>query len=376
MTYRSNALVLAEDDSRRADELAARTDGLILSLGGTLPNPHRDALMFANLTPADHVRDFHAKRNQRMPDALRSAWENEVNAHQRGIGTDDLPALLDNVSDKQARLGYTAAPVSYPLWCSIGVANNYRRSTVVGASEFPALPRVAENAEVPLATRSDAKEFVQVYKYAQRSRVTDQVIFGDDASVLVSEPFEYGKAARMTVQREVSALLTSNSGTGPTLNQTGLVLFHATHGNYTNPGAAPSVSTLDTARQAMRLRTDPTSGNVLNCVPRVLLVPAALETVARVLAQSQNSALADAEGDLLVAVDPNLDAGTNGTVAWYLTADPAKFSTVLVSFLNGMDSPTVESLRPWEIDGIEFRVRIDFAVTPVDYRTLHRNRGT
>ncbi len=367
--------IQAGDSRRDLDEFEARTDSLIGKLGGRLDKPHRDARLYNHLDIRGHMRELGRKRNERPAESLRGQWTAEVAAHQRGIGTDDLPALLDNVRNKLVRQGYTSAPVSYPLWCSIGQADNYLRATIVGASEFPALPRVAENAEVPLAPRSDAKEYVQVYKYAQRSRISDQVIFGDDASVLVSEPLEYGKAARMAVQREVSNLLKLNSGTGPTLNQTGRVLFNSTDGNYTASGAAPSVTTLEVARKAMRLRTDPTTGDVLNIPPRVLLVPAGLETTGRVLAQSQNTLLGDADGDLLVAVDPNLDAGTNGSTAWYLMADPTKFDTVRISFLAGVDEPVVESMRPWEIDGVENRVRLDFAVTAVDFRTMYRNKG-
>ncbi len=365
----------AGDSRREIDEFEARSDAMTMTLGGTLKDAHRDARLFMGKGPAAVMQEMARKRGERLADGISRQWAAEINAYERGVGTDNLPALLDNVRDKRVALGYSTAPVSFPLWCNIGRADNFLRSTVAGVSEFPTLTAVPEHGEIPIVPRGDRKEYVQVKSYKAISRITDQVIFGDDASALVTEPFRYGRAARMTVEREVAALLKLNSGTGPTLNQTGAALFSSTHSNYTSSGGAPTVTALDVARKSMRLQTDPVSGDILNAVPGVLVVPANLETVGRVLAQSQNTPLGDAEGDLLVAVCPYLDGGTNGTTAWYLMADPKAFDTVLVSFLDGVDAPTVESMRSWDVDGVESRVRLDFAVTAVDYRTMYRNKG-
>lgn len=197
----------AGDPRREIDEFEARADGLALSLGATIDKPHRDARGYAGGTVLDMARDLARKRGERHTESVGRAWSAEVAAHQRGVGTDNLPALLDNIRDKQVARGYATAPVSYPLWCGIGSAENFLRQTVVAVSEFPTLTEVPEHGEIPIVPRSDRKEYVQLKSYKAISRITDQVIFGDDAAALVTEPFRYGRAARMTVEREVAALL-------------------------------------------------------------------------------------------------------------------------------------------------------------------------
>ena len=46
-----------------------------------------------------------------------------------------------------------------------------------------------------------------------------------------------------------------------------------------------------------------------------------------------------------------------------------------VIFLNGQQTPYLESQNGWNIDGIEWKVRIDAAAKAVDWRGLYKNPG-
>jgi hypothetical protein len=46
-----------------------------------------------------------------------------------------------------------------------------------------------------------------------------------------------------------------------------------------------------------------------------------------------------------------------------------------VYFLNGVQTPYLESRDGWTVDGTEWKVRIDAAAAVTDYRGLYRNAG-
>lgn len=367
--------VSGADNSVSEAEFAARTDALLNRYGVRVAHPHRDAHLFRGLAVMDHAREMLRKTGERVPMSTAEVWDRCIEVHRSALTTTDAVGLVENIGRKAVIEGWNASPVSYPQWTRTGTLANLRTESRTGLSAHPVLPAVPEGTHIKVAARSTTTEYVTGSKYASIFRISRPLLLGDEAGALAREPQSFGRAARMTVQKAVTDLLTSNAGVGPTMNQDGIALFDvSTHGNYvSSSGAAPSVTTLDAARKAMRTRTDPTSGEVLNIVPRVLLVPAALETQARTLAQAQNSPLGDQEGDLLVAVDPRLDSVS--ATAWYLTADGKSFDTIEVAYLDGHAEPIVETMKSWATDGTEFRVSLHFGVAALDWRAMYRNVG-
>jgi hypothetical protein len=62
-------------------------------------------------------------------------------------------------------------------------------------------------------------------------------------------------------------------------------------------------------------------------------------------------------------------------VSWYLSADPAQIDTIEYAYLEGQQGVYLESRMGWDIDGIELKVREDFAAKALDYRGLYKNAG-
>lgn len=352
--------------------LPARVDALAMRGGAPVQHPHRDVHLFRGYSLFDHARDLLGEVGVRVSASEPAAvWRHAI--EQRALGTVDVPALIENAAHVSLMAGWHAAAVSYPLWCRSGSLAALRPETRVTLSAHPTLPKVGEHGEIKAVARSTLKEYLTPYRYASTFAVSDQVLLGDDAGAITAEPMSFGFAARRTVEKAAVDLLCSASLAGPTLTQDSTALFHTNHGNLAASGASPTVSTLDTARKQMRTRTDPTSGEVLNTVPRTLLVPAALETAARTLAAAQNSLTADQDGDLRVAVSPWLDGYS--TTGWYLFADAATADVFEVAFPDGADAPELDTRRGWSRDGAEFRVALTFAVAALDFRGAYRNPG-
>jgi len=178
--------------------------------------------------------------------------------------------------------------------------------------------------------------------------------------------------AAATVDQALITMLTSNSGTGPTLTNDGVVLFASAHANYTATSGGPSVSTLDVGRQAMRRQKDPGSTRPLNIQPKYLLVPPALESVARVLCAAEY--IPGRDDNLECVVAPQLEDGTDGTTAWYLLADPRIHDTLDVGFVGG-ESPELSSQKGWEVDGTATRIGISFGVAALSHLGMYRKKG-
>jgi hypothetical protein len=76
---------------------------------------------------------------------------------------------------------------------------------------------------------------------------------------------------------------------------------------------------------------------------------------------------------LMVIADARLDEVSS--TAWYVVADGNQFDTVEVAFLNGQQTPYLEAKDGWNVDGVEYKVRIDAAAVPLDFRTMYYNAG-
>jgi hypothetical protein len=72
-------------------------------------------------------------------------------------------------------------------------------------------------------------------------------------------------------------------------------------------------------------------------------------------------------------VEPLLDA--NSSTAWYLAANNSQVDTVEITFLEGEQSPVLESEWDFDKDVYKNKVRQTFGVAPIDYRGLYKHNG-
>ncbi|MCB1771964.1 MAG: HK97 family phage prohead protease [Candidatus Competibacteraceae bacterium] len=304
-----------------------------------------------------------------------------------GMTTSDFANLLVNTANKALLLGWEQAPETWQLWTRIGQVPDFKQATRTGLSGFSALAVVPEDGEITYGKFTDRKETIQAVSYAKKFRLTYQAIKNDDLNAFTAIPRGMGRAAQGIIGDVVYALL---DGVGPTLNQDSTAMFDtAGHSNYVAAATAPNVTTLDTAFTAMAKQTDPNSGKALNITPRYLLVPKALETTGRVLNTSMYDPAASPgstsgknimapnpfQNRLEVISDARLDGQTNGTAAWYLAADPNRFDTVEVAFVDGVAEPYLREEQEWDTRGVEWVVGVDFGVAALDYRGLHKYKG-
>jgi len=80
------------------------------------------------------------------------------------------------------------------------------------------------------------------------------------------------------------------------------------------------------------------------------------------------------ENGFQVHVEPRLSRGASAT-PWFAAADHAQIDTVEFCYLEGDNGVFLEEKQGFEVDGIQFKARTDFAVKAIDWRGLYMNPG-
>lgn len=289
--------------------------------------------------------------------------------------TSDFVEILGNIANKSMLKGWEEAGETFHLWTSTGTLSDFKIAKRIDLNLFPALDVVPEGGEYNYGTIGEHGETIQLATYGKMFSITRQAIINDDMNAFAKIPGKMGAAARRTIGNLVYAQLTTN----PVMSD-GVALFHANHSNL-NTAANLGVASLNTARAKMALQKDPDSHAKagLNIRPAFLLVPVELEGDASVLMNSEfdpaktqrtpNSVRSMAQ----VISDARLS--TASPKDWYLAGNPNTYDTVEVSYLNGVQTPTLEQRDGWHVDGVEFKVRIDAGVKALDFRALSKTPG-
>lgn len=293
--------------------------------------------------------------------------------------TSDFTGLLANVANKSMLKGVDEADETFQLWTVRGELSDFKPASRVSLNSFGSLPKVLEGGEYTFGTMGDRANQIALAKYGRRFAITREAIINDDLSAFTRIPRAMGRAAVRTVGDLVYAVLTGN----PVLAEDGLNLFeNATHKNLLT-GSVISTTSVDAVRVAMAKQKLPgqNSGGS-NIRLAYLLVPLALEGLARTVATSEfevgaatknNTTPNTVRGTFEVISDARLDEAS--ATGWYGAANGNVNDTIEVAYLNGNDAPTLEQQAGWSVDGVEFKVRHEAGVAPLDFRGLVRNPG-
>jgi hypothetical protein len=118
----------------------------------------------------------------------------------------------------------------------------------------------------------------------------------------------------------------------------------------------------------------------LNIVPQYIILPVSLEGKAEIFFNSTVFTSDNAgstrtnpyAGNRFTRVyEPRLDDASE--TAWFMAGPKGK--TIKVFFLNGNQTPYLETRDGWSIDGVEYKVRIDAGAAAVDWKALVKNAG-
>jgi hypothetical protein len=129
----------------------------------------------------------------------------------------------------------------------------------------------------------------------------------------------------------------------------------------------------------MAKQQDPSKNDFLGILPSVGLFPLTLGSTARVLIGAQYDP--DAVNKLQ---KPNVVVGMLNNVVdtprmtgtrYYFFANPAEFAALEVAFLDGVQEPYLENETTFDVDGMRWKVRLDYGVAAMEWRAAVTNAG-
>jgi hypothetical protein len=291
-------------------------------------------------------------------------------AKQALHGTSDFPEILANVAGKTLRGAYEQTPRTFLGWCKQATLPDFKQVSRTQLGEAPTLALVSPNGEFTTGTMGEAAEKYALATYGRIIGFTRQAIVNDDLSAFSRIVTAFGSQAANLQSDIVYAILTANPNMAD-----GSALFVAGHNNISGGASVISITSLGAGYAVMQKQKGIDGATILNVIPRSLIVPAALRTVAlQYVAQITPESSGNVNpftNSLDVVVEPRLDASSASV--WYMAANPNAIDTIEFGFLDGESGPAMDSRVGFDVDGVEFKCRLDFAAKAIDWRGLYRN---
>ena len=290
--------------------------------------------------------------------------------------TSDFPALVTESGNRMLLAAYTSAQPAIKRIARRSTAPDFRAKSALRLGGAPKLIKVPESGEVTYGSRAEAKESYRLYSFGRIFSVTREALVNDDLSAFSDATRAYGVAAANLEAQELVDLIYGATGFGPTMGD-GAPLFDAAHSNLNAAPGAISSTTFSAGRLALRTAKDLDGETVIECAPRYLVVPAALETTAETylatIAAAEAANVNVFANRFELIVDPRLDA--KSTTAWYLAADPAQAPVLEFSYLGEAQSPQVTSREGFEVLGLETRCILDWGCGAVGHRGIWKGNN-
>lgn len=371
------------------DQLRARNKGVSVTMGEAESDKFRaaaqDAVLMAAGLPvtapapgASELRGYSmielARESLRRECDTKANFGDNMEMARAAINsTSTFPAIMSNLANKSVMNGFNEAETTFQIWTGKGSNRDFKEAARYALSEAGNLELVPEGGQFPQDVFGEASARTKVATYGKIFSLTRQAIINDDLGLFSKIATRYGSAAKRLVNKMVYAQLT-----GTVKMQDNVALFDDKHGNVAKTAEALSVTSLAKAITAMRRQKGITDEANLNITPKYLVVPPELEVTAYQIVNSTaavdgtNSGVVNPyKGRFVVVSDPELTDPT----AWYLVADASQHDTIEVTYLNGVETPRLETRQGFDVDGIEYKVAFDVGVDTIDFRGLYKNAG-
>lgn len=273
---------------------------------------------------------------------------------QEAMTRPDFPIYLAAILDRELLPKYASIDPLWKQFCATTSVRDFRPKTFVDLLGGQALlTRVGELQPYPERSVVDAAYSISAAKYGAKFGLSFEAIVNDDLGDFRSFPDRLAVAARDTEDYLAASLVAS--ATGPNT-----ALFRA-RTKADNPNPISNVPdnkplTIDNIGAAITLinnRRD-IDGRPILARTFILMVPPALEILARSLLGAQDVRITDAAGNVIVTTNPisakitllvnpwlsNIDVSAKSPATWYLLPEPgASRAALSLAFLRGHENP-------------------------------------
>jgi len=283
-----------------------------------------------------------------------------------------LTTLLTTTGNKLLLEGFQAIPQTWREVAQVRPVADFKAVTAFRLTATLEYKELAPSGEIQHGTLGQESYTLQAKTYARMAALSRTDIINDDLGALNDLRNRFGIGAAVALNKVF--------WTAWTAAYNGAAFWTAARGNLVT-GSALAEAGLNTAVKSFRNMAGP-DGNMLNLEPDRLLVPPDLEATARKLyvSQEQRDTTASTKfpttniyfNRFRPVIVPELGnsayTGYSATT-WYLLSNPAVLASAIVCFLDGNESPTIETAdTDFETLGIQFRGYHDFGCSMSEYR--------
>lgn len=318
-----------------------------------------------------------------LRDALQHAC-NPVKA--AGFSAIDVPGILSNVANKEILQGYEEEDQTWREIASVKSVSDFKVNTSYRMLDNMKFEKIGAAGDIKHGSVGEESYTRQAETYARMGVITRKDFINDDLQAFDDMRNRIGRGGAQKLNEVFWAAFMNNAS-----------FFTSGRGTFIS-GATTTLLTdgvgLQLGLTAFRKLKTPTadgekkvgSGTSVGGRPELLLIPPELEHVADKLYVGSNLSVGTAAGEenthrnkYRPVVSPWLSDTAftgNSTTAWYLLRNPSSLASICVSFLNGNQSPTVESAdADFSTLGIQFRGYFDFGCDLAEYLAGIKSKG-
>jgi len=306
---------------------------------------------------------------------LRFAFGHDV---QAGFSSIDIGGILSNVANKFLLEGFFSVERTWRNICAVRNVSDFKTVTsyrLIGTDQYEL---VAPGGELKHGTLGNETYTNRADTYGLMLSVDRRDMINDDLGAITTVPRKLGRGSGLKINDVFWTTFLANSS-----------FFTAGAKNYfTGTDTALSVDGLTKAETAFMEQVD-SDGKPIGIMPAIVLVPTALSAIGTMLYKSleirDTTASTKAptanphQGKFRTEVSRYLANSRytgNSAKAWYLLSDPADLPVIEVAFLNGQESPTIETAEAdFNVLGVKMRGFHDFGVGLQDARGGVKSRG-
>ena len=291
---------------------------------------------------------------------------------QAAFSTHSLTTLLTTTGNKILLDGFLSIPQSWRQVAAVRTVSDFKQVTAFRLNASLEYEEVGAAGEIKHGTVSQESYTMEAKTYAKMLALTRKDIINDDLGAFNDLRQRLGLGAAIKMNKVFWTLWLATSDAG--------AFWADARGNLVT-GAALGEAGLAKAIKAFRDMAAP-DGNMMNLEPEFILVPTDLEFTARKLYASQEMRDTTANKTVMTTniyqnkftpvVVPELGNSAytgNSPTTWFMLANPSILASAVMCFLNGQQSPTIESAdADFNTLGIQFRGYHDFGAAMTEYR--------
>jgi len=308
-------------------------------------------------------------------EVLRFAFGKDLHA---GFSTVDIGGILSNVTNKFLLDGFFSVERTWRNICAVRNVGDFKTVTsyrLIGADQYQP---VAPGGELKHGTLGQEQYANKADTFGLLLSIDRRDVINDDLGAITLVPRKLGRGSGLKINDVFWTIFLANSA-----------FFAAGNKNYlTGADTALTIDGLTKAEVAFLDQVD-SEGKPIGIMPAIILVPTALSAMGTQLFKSleirdttsstKYPVANPHQGKFRAEVSrylANTKYTGNSAKAWYLLADPADLPVIEVAFLNGQESPTIETAEAdFNVLGIQMRGYHDFGVALQDPRGGVKSKG-